>query len=397
MKTVCKQNRKELPNNIGLTATLTVIALMVAFTQPAQANIIGQPALPDFCNAVPAGFVAEGEGIDPEIPRSLKCTPAPEPYVLDQNGEAVSIAPSIIKNKAALIALGKMLFWDAQVGSDGIACASCHFHAGGDNRIKNQINPGMRNESGHSLGGTPVGNVFNYMSSYVSANQLDFLALDPLLASPGKGPNYMLKKSDFPLRKYKEPAGASGEIEQDMGVEPPEPVVPEFVIVEAIVNAAIGVVMPEHDAGWVPPLPAEPLAPPEAPVVNIATIVVTDPPAQSNRNAEVVYDSDDVISSQGVYPSKFNTLKPPGKQEICDKRFPTSGSELPVFNVAGYTVRQAAPRNTPTVINAVYNFRNFWDGRANNVFNGVDPFGERSFATNKIPDTEIYAKAGPKW
>ncbi|MFD2272955.1 cytochrome c peroxidase [Undibacterium arcticum] len=28
------------------------------------------------------------------------------------------------------------------------------------------------------------------------------------------------------------------------------------------------------------------------------------------------------------------------------------------------------PRNTPTVINATFNFRNFWDGRANNMFNG---------------------------
>lgn len=38
--------------------------------------------------------------------------------------------------------LGKALFWDMQVGSDGIqACASCHFNAGADNRIRNQINP----------------------------------------------------------------------------------------------------------------------------------------------------------------------------------------------------------------------------------------------------------------
>ena len=34
-------------------------------------------------------------------------------------------------------------------------------------------------------------------------------------------------------------------------------------------------------------------------------------------------------------------------------------------------------RNAPTVINAAYNYRNFWDGRANNVFNGVSPFGPR--------------------
>ena len=38
--------------------------------------------------------------------------------------------------------LGKALFWDMQVGSDGVqACGSCHFHAGADNRTKNQLNP----------------------------------------------------------------------------------------------------------------------------------------------------------------------------------------------------------------------------------------------------------------
>jgi cytochrome c peroxidase len=42
----------------------------------------------------------------------------------------------------AAAALGKALFWDMQVGSDGVqACASCHFVAGVDDRTKNQVNP----------------------------------------------------------------------------------------------------------------------------------------------------------------------------------------------------------------------------------------------------------------
>jgi cytochrome c peroxidase len=40
-------------------------------------------------------------------------------------------------------------------------------------------------------------------------------------------------------------------------------------------------------------------------------------------------------------------------------------------------VRRVEPRNTPTMINAVFNRRNFWDGRARNLFNGVTPFGDR--------------------
>ncbi|MFV8781963.1 hypothetical protein ACNKU7_06020 [Microbulbifer sp. SA54] len=40
--------------------------------------------------------------------------------------------------------LGKSLFWDMQVGSDGVqACGSCHFHAGVDSRTRNQLNPGV--------------------------------------------------------------------------------------------------------------------------------------------------------------------------------------------------------------------------------------------------------------
>jgi len=40
-------------------------------------------------------------------------------------------------------------------------------------------------------------------------------------------------------------------------------------------------------------------------------------------------------------------------------------------------VRRVTGRNAPSVINAVYNYRNFWDGRANHFFNGVTPFGMR--------------------
>ena len=47
-----------------------------------------------------------------------------------------------IKDRTAAEVLGKALFWDMQLGSDGIqACGSCHFAAGVDNRTKNQLNP----------------------------------------------------------------------------------------------------------------------------------------------------------------------------------------------------------------------------------------------------------------
>ena len=44
--------------------------------------------------------------------------------------------------RAAAAAMGKALFWDMQLGSDAVqACGTCHFHAGADNRTKNQTNP----------------------------------------------------------------------------------------------------------------------------------------------------------------------------------------------------------------------------------------------------------------
>src|SRR5436190_16404247 len=63
-------------------------------------------------------------------PGSLKRVPIPQPTNLAK----------YVRNRSALVALGKALFWDMQVGSDGRqACASCHFHAGADHRAQNQL------------------------------------------------------------------------------------------------------------------------------------------------------------------------------------------------------------------------------------------------------------------
>src|SRR6185436_17459908 len=55
----------------------------------------------------------------------------------------------------------------------------------------------------------------------------------------------------------------------------------------------------------------------------------------------------------------------------CDR------SADPTFNVHGLGTRRVTSRNAPTVINAVFNRRTFWDGRASSVFNGVNAFGDR--------------------
>ena len=75
----------------------------------------------------------------------------------------------------------------------------------------------------------------------------------------------------------------------------------------------------------------------------------------------------DVAGSQGVIKRSFLGLLGPG--DSC------ATVPDPVFNFHGVNVRQVTGRNTPSTVNAIFNFRSFWDGRANNVFNGVNPAG----------------------
>src|SRR5581483_4240993 len=70
-------------------------------------------------------------------------------------------------------------------------------------------------------------------------------------------------------------------------------------------------------------------------------------------------DSNDVISSQGVPFLTPGVLDPQG------------------FNIGYINTRRVEPRNTPSVFNAVFNHRQFWDGRANDTFNGVNSVGDR--------------------
>ena len=200
---------------------------------------------------------------------TLKGVPVPKPAQLAQ----------YIKDEKAAVALGKALFWDQQAGSDGQACASCHFSSGADDRVRNQLSPGLNNKD-------PVAaRTFNKTASGGSG-----------------GPNYQLKLADFPFHK----------------------------------------------------------------LANI-----------NDRNSAVVFDTDDVFSSQGMFNASFQSTNQVA-QDTC--------ANLPdIFNIGGVNLRRVEPRQTPTVVNAAFNFRNFWDGRANNIFNGVDPFGNRN------PNARVFA------
>jgi cytochrome c peroxidase len=189
----------------------------------------------------------------PSAPSSLKTVSVPKPDL-----------SAYVANQTALIQLGKTLFWDMQMGSDGIqACASCHFHAGADHRIKNSLNPGT-----------------NANPSLTWFTSGDF--------------NNTVAASDYPFHRFSNPA---------------------------------------------------------------------------DKNSAVVYDQPARTGSQGVFLFHFLSVIPGSALDNGTVLFDDT------FQIGGANIRRVEPRNTPTAINAVFNHRNFWDGRASFNFNGRSPFG----------------------
>ena len=204
-----------------------------------------------------------------DAPKALDSIPVPEPSNLSK----------YIKSKEKAIALGKALFWDMQVGSDGrTACATCHFGAGIDLRTVNVVNPGAPG------------------SAFGPQRQGQQALLDAAIAA-FEGPNEAFDAAEFPHTKTAHPTNS---IKSDN---------------------------------------------------------------------QVVEDTAEVYGSAGVVRKDF--------VRIVENNPVDEGNLVfdPVFNIAGANARQVTERNSPTTINAVFFDRLFWDGRANNVFNGVNEFG----------------------
>jgi cytochrome c peroxidase len=186
---------------------------------------------------------------------SLKSIAVPKPSSLDK----------YVRDPDALVVLGKALFWDMQVGSDGrTACATCHFHAGADHRLQNQLS-------------------------------------NPHAVFPA---NHALTLADFPFRSFRD--------------------------------------------------------------------------AADNRS-ELLRDSGQRAGSAGVFRRILSELMGDGTSEDAVDAPDRTG-----FSTAGLNVRQVTPRNTPSVINAVFNVRNLWDGRASDIFTGATPFGDSDARANVI-------------
>src|SRR5262249_41555811 len=90
--------------------------------------------------------------------------------------------------------------------------------------------------------------------------------------------------------------------------------------------------------------------------------------------------NDDRVGSQGIVGQifmKVHSVDP--NDPPADECIPDPDQKDPFFG--GH--RRVTGRNAPTVIGAVFNRDNFWDGRANHNFNGSDPFGGTDNAVDK--------------
>lgn len=100
------------------------------------------------------------------------------------------------------------------------------------------------------------------------------------------------------------------------------------------------------------------------------------------KNSTVIRDSNDIVGSQGVKLTDFVAINATTGVEtgtaVADQVFQIGNKanqpNVPNADPANNT-RRVTARNAPTTINAIFNFHNFWDGRAHFIFNGVNPFG----------------------
>ena len=101
--------------------------------------------------------------------------------------------------------------------------------------------------------------------------------------------------------------------------------------------------------------------------------VVADP---GDNRSPVVRDTASVTGSAGLFRRIFQDAT---AGSAAETGFDSSDT---AFSRNGVNTRQVTARNTPTVINAVFNVRNFWDGRASSVFTGFTPFGDSDTGLN---------------
>jgi cytochrome c peroxidase len=287
----------------------------------------------------------------------------------------------IIADKTAAIELGKALFWDMQAGSDDIqACASCHFNAGADSRAINEVNPGQAGGDNTFQLGVPM--------------------------NGARGPNYHYSAGSAD-------AGFGGYHDGDYPFRKVANVNDRFSVISDVndVSGSQGQFGLTND--------------------KITVTVHVDPDAIVDDNPSPVqgHERDNSGSDEGFTfgndvpgipttkhgPGKVGNSGPGGTKTGGSGGTSTGGTVFntnsiewttpvvdPVFSYPDPTdaskrinTRRTTGRNTPSAVDAVFNFRNFWDGRAQNVCNGANPFGARDKQTHLLVVDAVDGKLGP--
>jgi cytochrome c peroxidase len=281
----------------------------------------------------------------------------------------------IVADKAAAVQLGKALFWDMQAGSDDIqACASCHFNAGADSRATNDVNPGQAGGDNSFQIGVPFNGKMGTNYHY-----------NPGTPSAGFGGYH---DGDFPFRKLADVNDRFSVVSDSNDVSGSQGVFSTKI--QSVVVGTIG---------------------------SGGTIVTgnggsTSGSASNNDDSQGSDDAGMTRSPHGVRNPNSNRNssgnKGPGSSHSngansgSSAQVGTSSGNLtsventisvpdPVFSYpdpsnpnAVINTRKTTGRNTPSVVNAVFNFRNFWDGRAQNECNGANPFGQRDKSSHLV-------------
>ncbi len=103
-------------------------------------------------------------------------------------------------------------------------------------------------------------------------------------------------------------------------------------------------------------------------------------------------DVNDIVGSQGVFSTSFDRVRLfRGSEKVTITSDDIFSFPDPADSTKKINTRKVEPRNTPSVVNAIYNNRSFWDGRAQNTCNGVNPFGERDASSHLFTASSVGA------
>jgi cytochrome c peroxidase len=288
----------------------------------------------------------------------------------------------IIADKTAAIELGKSLFWDMQAGSDDTqACASCHFNAGADSRVNNDVNPGQPGGDNTFQIGVPLNGSLGPNYHYKAGT-----------ADAGFGGYH---DGDFPFRKLAD-------------------VNDRFSVTSDVndVSGSEGVFGLTNDSITVTTQTTHPGDVDDNPNTNQndgpKTAEGGDDEGMTYGNGKPhlpsgKHDPGNTSGSHGTTPTVSTKGKVSNGSVVNTSSVEnTTASIDPVFSYPSemdatqrINTRRVTGRNTPSAVDAVFNFRNFWDGRAQNVCNGANPFGTRDKQNHLLVVDAVDGKLGP--